>query len=111
MSVHPLETRPKSVALVALGPSYRDFVNARIAKKNSQRFDEIWVVNSGLEVFKADKIFTIEALREDYDAYARKAGQAEPFTDEELRSAFYAWASPTNRAAHSRRGFFLHFPR
>ena len=63
------------------------------------------------KVFKADKICTIEALREDYDAYARKAGQAEPVTDEELRSAFYAWASPTNRAAHSRRGFFLHFPR
>jgi hypothetical protein len=63
------------------------------------------------KVFKADKIFTIEALREDYDAYARKAGQAEPVTDEELRSAFYAGVSPTKRAAHSRRGFFLHFPR
>jgi hypothetical protein len=63
------------------------------------------------KVFKADKIFTIEALREDYDAYARRAGQAEPVTEEELRSNFYAWASPAKRAAHSRRGFFLHFPR
>jgi hypothetical protein len=63
------------------------------------------------KVFRADKIFTIEALREDYDAYARRAGRAEPVTEEELRSNFYAWASPAKRAAHSRRGFFLHFPR
>lgn len=61
--------------------------------------------------FKADQIFTMDALRDDYGAYARRAGQPEAVTDAALRSAFYAFASSPNRAAHSRRGFFLHFPR
>ena len=63
------------------------------------------------KVFEADAIVTLEALHEDYVTYARRAGQPEPVTDEKLRSAFYAWASPAKRAAHSRRGFFLHFSR
>ena len=63
------------------------------------------------KVFKADKIFTAEAMRADYNDYARRAGQPAAVTDEDLRAAFYAWASSVTVAAHSRRGFFLHFPR
>lgn len=63
------------------------------------------------KVFKADKIFTAEAMRADYNDYARRAGQPAAVTDEDLRNAFYAWASSATVAAHSRRGFFLHFPR
>ncbi len=63
------------------------------------------------KVFKADVIVTLEGLRASYGEYARRAGQSAPVTDEELRTAFYSWASSPSRSAHSRRGFFLHFPR
>ena len=63
------------------------------------------------KIFKRDAIVTLEALREDYGAYARRAGQPAPVTDEALCAAFAAWASSPTRAAHSRRGFFLNFPR
>ena len=63
------------------------------------------------KAFKADAIVSLEALREDYGAYARRAGQPGAVTDEALRAAFYACASAPTRAAHSRRGYFLHFPR
>ncbi len=61
--------------------------------------------------FQADKVVAWEELRKDYADYARRAGQPQPVSDESLRAAFYAFASSPNRAAHSRRGFFLHFPR
>lgn len=82
-------------------------VKGRLAASSSQQALDWYFA----KVFKADEIVTLEALHEDYGTYARRAGQPEPVTDEELRSGFYAWASPTKRAAHSRRGFFLHFPR
>ena len=63
------------------------------------------------KVFKADVIATLDALRTDYGTYARRAGQPAAVTDKELRDAFSSWASSPNRAARSRRGFFLHFPR
>lgn len=61
---HPaLATRPETVALVALGPSHRDFINARIPKKDSTHFDEVWVVNSGSEVFRCDKLWLMDDLK------------------------------------------------
>ena len=63
MGGNALDTRPRSVALVALGPSYRSFVESKIHKKHSQHYDEVWVVNSGLECFKADKVWLMDDLR------------------------------------------------
>jgi len=63
------------------------------------------------KVFNDDAIVTLEALHQDYGAYARRAGQPAPVTDEALRAAFCAFVSSRTRAARSRRGFFLHFPR
>lgn len=59
----PLDTRPSVVALVALGPSHRDFVSALIPKKPQVTFDEVWVVNSGTQVFKADKYWLMDDMR------------------------------------------------
>lgn len=59
----PLETRPKSVALVALGPSNRDFVHEWAKKNKFRRTDEVWTVNSGYGPFKCDKAWIMDDLR------------------------------------------------
>lgn len=59
----PLDTRPKSVAIVALGPSNTSYVNATAKKKDWQRFDEIWLVNSAINCFFGDKVFIMDDLK------------------------------------------------
>ena len=82
-------------------------IKGRLAASSSQQALHWYFA----KMFKRDAIVTLEALREDYGAYARRAGQPAPVTDEALCAAFDAWASSPTRAAHSRRGFFLHFAR
>ena len=82
-------------------------IRGRLAASSSQQALHWYFA----KVFAADAIVTLEALHEDYGTYARRAGRPEPVTDEALCAAFHAWASSPTRAAHSRRGFFLHFPR
>lgn len=60
--------------------------------------------------FKRDAVVELHALRDDFNSYARRAGVSGEVTDEQLRNSFIAWPSAPNRAANSRRGFFLHFP-
>lgn len=59
----PLDTRPESVALVALGPSNRDFVHEWAKKNKFRRTDEVWVVNSGYGPFRCDKAWIMDDLR------------------------------------------------
>lgn len=61
--MNPLETRPNSVAIVALGPSNHDYVNATCSKKEFLRVDEVWLVNSANNSFRGDKIFVMDNLK------------------------------------------------
>lgn len=66
-----LQTRPKSVALVALGPSFYDFCRDAFGRQgHKQSFDEIWTVNRGAFAFRHDKVFLMDDLRwvEQHDA-------------------------------------------
>ena len=47
----------KSVALVGLGSTYADFVNAKI---NSSKFDEVWGINSIGAIFHVDRTFMMD---------------------------------------------------
>ena len=59
-----LETRPKHVALVALGPSYYDFIREAVGRKDHTiPFDEIWTVNRGFQAVRHDKVFVMDDLR------------------------------------------------
>lgn len=64
MSENPLDTNPKSVAIVGLGPSISEFFSASAKKKDFLRVDEVWVVNSALDVLEADKAFIMDDLKD-----------------------------------------------
>jgi len=59
----PLDTRPKSVALVALGPSNTDFVHDWAKKNKFRRVDEVWVINSGYGPFQCHKVWIMDDLK------------------------------------------------
>lgn len=61
--VSPLNTKPQSVAIVGLGPSNRDYVTAAAQKKGAPIIDEVWVVNSAIDVIRADKAFIMDDLK------------------------------------------------
>jgi hypothetical protein len=58
-----LDTRPQSVTIVALGPSNQDYIHAACGKKDFLRTDEVWLVNSSLNVINAEKCFIMDDLR------------------------------------------------
>ena len=62
--MNPLETRPRAVALVALGPSKHDFLNSLASKKEMTHFDEVWTINSLAGHIKAHKCFVMDDLKE-----------------------------------------------
>lgn len=53
------ELEGKSVAIVALGGSFADFVLARI---NSQEYDEVWGINSIGAIFHVDRTFMMDPV-------------------------------------------------
>ncbi len=59
----PLMTRPKSVALIGMGPSFHEYFLYAFKKKNLFRVDEIWGVNSTLGAIRADKTFIMDDLK------------------------------------------------
>lgn len=59
-----LLTRPKRVALVALGPSFMEFFKSALPKKGQPYyFDEVWTVNRGAAMFRHDKLFCMDDLK------------------------------------------------
>jgi len=58
-----LLTRPKTVCLLALGESRRDYINQFVLKQNGSGWDEIWAVNSIGLVYSHDKMFVMDDLR------------------------------------------------
>lgn len=63
MVTNPLDTRPLTVAVVALGPSDRDYFMLASKKNPVDHYDEVWGVNSNLDVIVADKCFLMDDLR------------------------------------------------
>lgn len=61
---------PESVALVALGPSRQDYLEA-ITRHEFQGFDEVWTVNTGLRYVPADLVWVMD----DLDFYADRFPQ------------------------------------
>jgi hypothetical protein len=59
----PLDTRPKTVAIVGMGPSSSDYFLYNWKKKNLFRVDEVWGINSTLGSLQADKTFIMDDLR------------------------------------------------
>lgn len=60
----PLMTRPKKVALVALGPSCKTFVHEMMTNTQMKSpFDEVWTLNRGVRAFMHDKIFVMDDLK------------------------------------------------
>lgn len=52
---------PETVALIALGPSRMDYLEA-ITRHEYQGFDEVWTVNTGLRYIKADLVWKMDDL-------------------------------------------------
>jgi hypothetical protein len=59
----PLDTRPKSVAIIGMGPSSSEFFLYNWKKKDLFRVDEVWGVNSTLGSVVMDKCFIMDDLK------------------------------------------------
>jgi hypothetical protein len=57
------KTGAKSVAIVALGPSSRDFVAQMCSKKGFLGVDEVWGVNTANRCYNLDKVFIMDDLK------------------------------------------------
>ena len=60
----PLMTRPKNIAIVALGPSAYSFFRRSMSNTGVEKpFDEVWTLNRGFAGFHHDKLFVMDDLR------------------------------------------------
>ena len=58
-----LDHKPKSVALVCMGPSVVDYLTATLTQEFNHRWvDEVWVINMGCNPFRADVVFWLDDL-------------------------------------------------
>jgi len=73
----PLDTRPRKVALLGLGPSIKDYMAESARKKELMRFDEVWGINTTHRSLTCDKIWVMDNLE--------KVGQNYPDWGNELK--------------------------
>ena len=59
---NPLDTRPRSVAVIGLGPSCKEFLAEKARKNNPVHYDEVWGINTTHRSIKCDKIWTMDDL-------------------------------------------------
>lgn len=59
-----LKTRPKSVALMGLGTSHSALVEQVCGLGCKLPWEEVWAVNFGISVFRHDKLWVMDDLRE-----------------------------------------------
>ena len=57
---NPLNTKPRSVAIIGLGPSAQVYLAHAAKKVDFLEVDEVWVCNSAYEVLCADKAFMMD---------------------------------------------------
>ncbi len=65
----PLDTRPRSVAIVGLGPSSQVYFAARSGKRGYLNVDETWVVNSAIQTLTHHKGFVMDDLQKVLSKY------------------------------------------
>jgi hypothetical protein len=59
-----LMTRPKRLAIVALGPSAQGFSRRQMSDVGVKKpYDEVWTLNRGMRGFHHDKLFVMDDLR------------------------------------------------
>jgi hypothetical protein len=64
INVEALLTRPKRVAIVALGASMIAFVRECMSDKYYENpFDEVWTLNRGIKGFQHDKLFIMDDFK------------------------------------------------
>jgi hypothetical protein len=62
--IDPLMSRPKRVAIVALGVSAQTFIQEYMSTHNMRNpYDEVWALNRGLRGYPHDKLFVMDDLR------------------------------------------------
>lgn len=61
--VHPTGRIPKSVTLLALGPSRRDYILSQIRHNEGSRTEEIWTMNTGGRCFTHDLLWVMDDLK------------------------------------------------
>tara|TARA_Y100000310_G_scaffold334209_2_gene413397 strand:- start:838 stop:1563 length:726 start_codon:yes stop_codon:yes gene_type:complete len=63
-SYEALMTRPKRVAIVALGASFMSFMRECMTNSYYENpFDEVWTLNRGIKGFHHDKLFVMDDFR------------------------------------------------
>lgn len=64
LDLRPLLTRPKKVAIVALGFTAQHFIQEVMSNPTMKApFDEVWTLNRGLRGFAHDKLFCMDDFR------------------------------------------------
>jgi len=58
-----LLTRPRAVALLAMGESRREYINQFILRNNGSAWDETWAIGAIGLVYNHDKMFVMDDLR------------------------------------------------
>ncbi len=69
---HPTGNNPKTVSLVCLGPSSRNYVSACLGDNLSPAVcavDETWTLNRGVTLFRHDLAFVMDHIQGEADAY------------------------------------------
>lgn len=61
---HPTGKTPESVAIVALGPSKKDFVGDQGRHTPGHGFDEVWAVNTAIRWCRHDVAFIMDDMQE-----------------------------------------------
>lgn len=59
----PLDSRPKSVCLLGLGPSSKEWMSEMARKKNLCHVDEVWGINTAHRAIKCDRIWIMDDLK------------------------------------------------
>lgn len=112
----PLDTRPKSVAIVGMGPSSSEYFLYNWKKKNLFRVDEVWGINSTLGSLKADKTFIMDDLKGIEKRYPEWADRLKLTKETIITSTAYpeypsAYAYPIKQVLEVLRdGYFLNTP-
>lgn len=93
-----MQQRPKSVALVALGPSSREFfIEGAVLEGFELQTDEVWAINGGMIAFRHDRVFNMHDLR--YTAKrVPRLGQAMMVHDRPILSTMHYPEFPTSYA-------------
>lgn len=64
IDLSPLMTRPKRIAIVALGQSSQGFMRRQMSDVGVKHpYDEVWTLNRGMQGFHHDKLFVMDDLK------------------------------------------------